>query len=68
MSAETDFLCTSVSGHAARVRELLAEIKSAPFDSPAFYDAYGALITRAEYLANRADELAALCKKEGTTP
>lgn len=64
MSAETDFLCRLVAVHADRVRELLATLKAAKLDSPDFYEAYGALITRAEYLATRADELAQLCKEQ----
>ena len=62
MSAETE-LCAAVTLHAARVRELLADLKAAKLDSQKFYEAYGALTVRAESLANRADELAALCKE-----
>ena len=65
MSIETE-LCAAVTLHAARVRELLADLKLAKLDSPKFYEAYGALTTRAEFLAKRAEELATLCKKEKT--
>lgn len=63
MSFESDFLCKSVSEHAARVRELVADIAAAKFESREWLDAVGSLIGRAEYLANRADELAAICKE-----
>lgn len=63
MSVETDFLCHSVTLHAERVRELVAEINAARTDSSEWLDAVGALIGRAEYLANRAKELAAICKE-----
>lgn len=67
MSAKTE-LCTAVTLHAARVRELLADLRAAKIDSREWQDAAAALEARAGILANRADELAALCKKEGTTP
>lgn len=57
-------LCVAVTLHAAAVRNLMADIRSSELDSATWRDAVSALAIRAEYLANRADELAQLCKEQ----